>query len=107
MAVKAAHFLATSTVTAGAMPIVAPTPMQTKVAGTRHDLSLASMQVSISASGRQDENENDDDRHGRQTKAEETILARGQIVFRHSPSPWTLRRDDTTGGRGKNHTAQG
>jgi hypothetical protein len=44
---------------------------------TRSHISLASIQVSISASGRQDENENDDNRHGRQTKTEETILAGG------------------------------
>jgi hypothetical protein len=29
----------------------------------------------------QDENENDDGRHGRQTKADETIFARGQVAF--------------------------
>jgi hypothetical protein len=37
--------------------------------------------------GRYDENENYDDRHRCQTKADESIFARGQVAFGHVPLP--------------------
>jgi hypothetical protein len=40
--------------------------------------------VTVDASGRDDEDENEDNRGGHQTKAEEAVFARGHIAFCHS-----------------------